>query len=331
MYNLENPYLSIVVVVRNDDYGGRLLDKIQVFINSIYELANKYRIYIEIIFVEWNPPEENKLLKECLIFPPSNYCFSRFILVPCELHEFLNKNPKIYLYEYLGKNVGIRRAKGEFILITNPDNLIGEGIFRKVSSMNLQHGIFYRAGRYNINQVIDPNLKYYKFYLEFAKKHIIDWRGYILYYSGNKWFIKYNPIKWVKDFWVNILSLIPKYYPYFPPALCTPGDFILMSKKDWFSVKGFLERIPYSYTCGDGVLIHWLLANNLKQIYWINNPFTKDACLYSQPQNNRKKEYTLSLEEQNIYFEILKIKSSFRWNDDDWGLRRYDLEEFILK
>ncbi|MCX7698098.1 MAG: hypothetical protein N2114_01350 [Candidatus Goldbacteria bacterium] len=328
-YNINNPYLSVVVVARNDDYGVRQIDKINVFIKSLYFLVEKYKLFSELIFVEWNPPENNKFLYECLDIPKSNFIKSKFVIIPPEIHFTFLCSDKVKLFEYIGKNVGIRRSKGEFVLITNPDNLIGEGIIKKISEKKLKYKHFYRVGRYNIKNIIPPELSNYYLYLDFAQKNIEGWRGYIIYYSNIKFYIRYNPLKYIKGFLVNFLIPIFKYYPYQVPALCTPGDFILMSKKDWLDIKGFLEIPPYSYTGGDGALVHIALKNKLKQVYWFN---FNNTCLYSQPQFDReiiKEIHSLTKEEINICFQILK--GNFKnFNNDRWGLKDYNLKEISI-
>ena len=65
MSNLkDNPYLSIVMTSRNDDYGGNALRRMQVSINGRLEQLEKYHIASELILVDWNPPSDKPLLKD---------------------------------------------------------------------------------------------------------------------------------------------------------------------------------------------------------------------------------------------------------------------------
>jgi hypothetical protein len=50
------PYISIVVVGRNDDYGGDFLKRISTFARSLGRQVSKHPGLIELVVVEWNPP-----------------------------------------------------------------------------------------------------------------------------------------------------------------------------------------------------------------------------------------------------------------------------------
>ena len=50
------PYLSVVVTARNDDHGGNLLGRMQVFVDAWISQAKRHNLSSELIVVEWNPP-----------------------------------------------------------------------------------------------------------------------------------------------------------------------------------------------------------------------------------------------------------------------------------
>ena len=54
--NHENtkPKLSIVAVTRNDNHGGDLNQRMQLFIDGLFEQCEKYKFFAEIILVDWN-------------------------------------------------------------------------------------------------------------------------------------------------------------------------------------------------------------------------------------------------------------------------------------
>lgn len=51
------------------------------------------------------------------------------------------------LLEYQGKNVGVRRARGRFILTTNPDDVLSASLVGAFAQMRLLDVNFYRAAR----------------------------------------------------------------------------------------------------------------------------------------------------------------------------------------
>jgi hypothetical protein len=63
------PYLSLVAAARNDDHGGNLLRRMQIFVNGWIEQARRYEISSELILVEWNPPPGRPRLAEALNWP----------------------------------------------------------------------------------------------------------------------------------------------------------------------------------------------------------------------------------------------------------------------
>jgi hypothetical protein len=80
---------------------------------------------LEIIIVDWSPLDEkylyqNEEVKEVL----SHKCITN-IIVPGEAVESMGCSKNAF-YEFFAKNVGIRRAKGEYILITNGDIMFDE-------------------------------------------------------------------------------------------------------------------------------------------------------------------------------------------------------------
>ena len=116
---MTTPYLSVVIVGRNDDYGVNFLDRINTFIRSLDYQVRNYPNLIELVVVEWNPLADRAPLKDVLV--KTNNLDIKIITVPAEVHDKIG-HPSPVL-EYYGKNVGIRRAKGQFVLTTNPDIL----------------------------------------------------------------------------------------------------------------------------------------------------------------------------------------------------------------
>src|SRR5579883_2071122 len=121
------PYISVVVTARNDDHGGNLLGRMQCFVNGWIALSNRHHLSSELIVVEWNPPVDRQPLWQALRWPAElGICKVRFIEVPPELHRRYEHADALPLYQMIAKNVGIRRARGRFILATNIDILFSD-------------------------------------------------------------------------------------------------------------------------------------------------------------------------------------------------------------
>src|SRR5579871_3602340 len=168
----EQPYLSVVVTARNDDHGGDLLKRMQIFTNGWIEQAVRHNFSSELIIVEWNPPEGRPSLREALSWPGHfGPCEVRFIEVPPEIHAHYEHAQVLPLYQMIGKNVGIRRARGRFILATNIDILFSDQLIEFLAQKRLQLGRMYRIDRHDamsdvpLNASIDDQLEYCRTHL----------------------------------------------------------------------------------------------------------------------------------------------------------------------
>jgi hypothetical protein len=146
----DEPYLSLVVTARNDDHGGDFLRRMQVFVTGWIAQARRYRIPSELIIVEWNPLPGRPRLNDVLQWPPNfGPCEVRLIEVPPELHARYPHAGALPLYQMIGKNAGIRRARGQFILATNIDILFSDELAQYLSSQRLEPGRMYRIDRHD--------------------------------------------------------------------------------------------------------------------------------------------------------------------------------------
>lgn len=132
--------LSVVAVGRNDGYGGDFLGHITNCFASLSSLKD-----YEFIVVEWNPPLGRPSLKETL---PN----ARVIQVPSEIHNCFPKSDRIPVFEYRGKNVGILRAKGDFVLVTNPDDVFSPELIEWLNTAKFDSDCFYRAPRHDLSE-----------------------------------------------------------------------------------------------------------------------------------------------------------------------------------
>jgi hypothetical protein len=144
------PYLSVVATGRNDDHGGDLLYRMQLFVNALVAQCERHALDAELVLVEWNPPADRPRLSEVLEWPPSDRCEIRVVEVPPELHAQLEHADRLPLFQMIAKNVGIRRAHADFVLATNVDVLLSDGVMEALAARTLEHGIVYRADRHDV-------------------------------------------------------------------------------------------------------------------------------------------------------------------------------------
>lgn len=185
--------LSIVYCARDDGYGDdyncsklrtdpefakkfvlkyNSIQRIKFTLEKNIEILNKYfKNTFEIVFIDWSPKNEQYLyLNPELQNIFENDCIKN-IIVPSNIIKKHNLNPKGF-YEYFAKNIGIRHAKGEFILIGNPDGIITDELITNMKDAieNINYPFY---GRCHSRMDCDHNLKHIEEGLSFPKNGII--------------------------------------------------------------------------------------------------------------------------------------------------------------
>lgn len=142
-------YLSVVVVTRNDNYGLLQADRLKIFLDSLPDNKN-----VQLVLVEWNPIEGKKSMKE-ILNEHNLKCNYKIVTVPPEIHNQYNATRPVI--EYIGKNVGIQNADGEYVLLTNPDVKLPSELW----DYKFYPNFFYRCARTDVKpDVITKNLKF---------------------------------------------------------------------------------------------------------------------------------------------------------------------------
>lgn len=138
--------LSIVMCGRNDGYCGNFIRRIEQSLRSMP--AN-----VEVVFVEWNPPPDRPRLStmfrgvnfiSIMESPEGAYYADTPLRWGWEL-------PDVGFFpEYRAKNAGIRRAKGDWILVTNPDIVLSPAMRERLKG-EFDPACFYRANRHDLD------------------------------------------------------------------------------------------------------------------------------------------------------------------------------------
>lgn len=257
----EEPYVSFVVVARNDDHGGNFLGRVQIFVSGLLELIKKHNLKSEIIIVEWNPPLDKPRLSNALSWP-HNYssCKIRFIEVPNQIHKRFKHSDKFALFEFIGKNVGIRRAHGKFVISTNPDLLFSNDLIKFLGKKSLQTNSFYRIDRTDVKNSIPYPASVDKQF-EFCKNHITMVHGK---YGSFKPDTKKDTKEISNNLSVNKKNNKDVVEPY--PELHTnaSGDFMMMERRKWHELRGYpeLEMLQLHL---DSVICHMAYHYGLKE------------------------------------------------------------------
>ncbi|MGF1493861.1 MAG: glycosyltransferase family A protein [Microcoleaceae cyanobacterium] len=136
--------LSIVFAGRNDSYGGDFKAKVLAAWKRNYTQMLKRNIKAEWVFVEWNPLDKNYL--SSILAPLGFKCY----IIPLKIHQEICTNPQMNFMQFFAKNVGMRKASNDWIVLTNADVMFGEDILDFIATYKLDENLIYRAERRDI-------------------------------------------------------------------------------------------------------------------------------------------------------------------------------------
>jgi hypothetical protein len=150
------PALSIVLTGRNDDHGVDFRTRFFRTLRFNAEQLTARGIAHEFVFVEWAPPSHRPRLVD-LVFdaiPELDRTSCSWYVVDARYHQALTQNLRLEYHEFIAKNVGIRRARGRFVLASNCDVFLGREVLDVIARGGLEPRAVYRAVRYDLNETI---------------------------------------------------------------------------------------------------------------------------------------------------------------------------------
>lgn len=293
------PRYSFVATSRNDDHGGDILRRTQSWVTRLAEQSERHKVPCELVLVDWNPPKNRAPLSDVLAWPRGSRWFSaRVLVVPPPLHRELKYWTRLAMFQMIAKNVGIRLALGEFIIATNVDIVFSDEMFRWLKAGEHRQGRLYRGDRWDIpNEVqlerdIDTLLRRAR---HEAMRHNLKDGTYVE--RGND-FINTTPSQFDASFYFPLkykldnllenfkymidkgsaglaaislkLHEITEKMPqmrenFLIPVLHTNGcgDFTMLSRADWFSLRGYPEWNIFSWAI-DSILIFQAHFNGIE-------------------------------------------------------------------
>jgi hypothetical protein len=339
-----DPYISLVIAARNDNYGGNFLARMQLFLNVLFTFWQKHQLNAELIIVEWNPPGDKPRLHEAINWAkcPSTGAV-RLITVPKQIHDSLPNSNRMPMFEYFAKNAGVRRAKGEFVLILNPDLLLSDGLIACFAARKLSRNRFYRIDRYNYCGTLpvwipaQMAIAYAKCRTISVCRTRVSKTMRLLGMLGGKWPSVYS------GWWRNRK---PDEEPvvafadnsdgspsegYRSPSgiyIFDSGDFLLASRDAWSQIRGYPEN-PETYTHLDSYGCGQLDAIKLEQALFLP-PCMIFHALHSYEESGDRKSITF----QKLFEDLKKLRDGRLdpvFNAPDWGQAGHDLEEITIK
>lgn len=344
------PYLSIVLAGRNDNYGGDFEERFSLCVQWLCKMLGKHRINCELLIVNYNPVADRPSLEK-LIPTDFNreYVSIRLITVSNEVHQSILSRrifqPLPFL-EYMAKNTGISRAKGEFILVMNPDIIIHPAVFKIIAEKQLVSGKFYRVDRYDYHKPAAINLQQeekvitqltglsFKMHVEgrsvdFAFKNFFALR---VYRKLNTW---YNKWKIYINYYKSVFN--PWYYPRFllQPELMwhcnASGDFMLMHRNDWHTLNGYSEQ-NYLPLHVDALLVVKAGAAGIYQQTFLQPVFHQEHERRYEHQNRNAEMNRAYDNYYNAANDMMRHswQSIYYIKNENWGLSNLQLPETYL-
>jgi hypothetical protein len=214
----------------------------QNFLDVLFELGSRRRASFEFVLVEWNRPASNPPLESVLRWPQPLPFPVRIIEVPAEVHQRLPKAEEMQFFEWIAKNVGIRRAQGEFVLATNPDSLFESAVVDFLARHTLSDDSFYRVDRYDIRSPVPAGTVDER--LQFCRANI--WRVNGL---GRSVVFDHPPGRWASRPRQLRRAMAPPSEKQearepAPEAWIhcnASGEFLLMHRERWHDLRGYPE------------------------------------------------------------------------------------------
>jgi len=264
---MSQPYLSVVITGRNDDYGVDFVGRLNTFIRHLdYQVRDKPG-FAELVLVEWNPLPDRAPLKDVI---PATVMPVRIVTVPADVHDAIGAaNPVL---EFFGKNVGIRHSTGEFVLVTNPDILFSTSLMNMLKFRNLRRDCLYRVDRYDFHsegiQELEPAAM-----VDFALS-----RTFVAHTAYRSVSVAAN------SSWATLPTTDGD-----PPHTNACGDFILAARDAFFQAGG-LHEMPNQKWHVDSYSLYRLLDTGLIPMVW-----KSPACIFHQHHERKGADVAYSL------------------------------------
>ena len=259
--SMTEPRLSIVIATRNDDYVSGMADRQQISLSFIIQQLEKFELASEIIIVDWNPPADKPELAKVLIWPRElRWVSVRTVIVPNEVHTTYAYSEKSGMHAAAAWNVGLRRAKGQFLLPKSADTFFSDALVKYLAQESLSEDCVYRCDR------VDMPAE-----------------------AVNRW--QKNQQLGVDELMIKRFSRLVQPIAGVP-ALHTNacGDFLLMSRQSWYEIRGFIESDGVFSADVDGLALHAAVKSGAKEVE------LPDDCIVAKPYHGRGVEWRVRRE-----------------------------------
>lgn len=233
--------VSIIIPSRNDLHGGNPMRRLKNAIQKIMDFKWEKSFSLEIIIVEYNPPHARDSILSSLRFPAINLPIT-IITVPESIHQFILSKPFIMgnegkpMLEFWSKNIGARRARGEWLIFMNSDDIISNSLLQFIQSSKGKNSFFGAERQSHILKNIQFGLDS----LQTVNDLVIDCD-------------------------VTDLKHVQVDQQFYTPMWSNCGDFMMLDCELFYSINGFVE-IFFDYTLDSEFVsrLYYIYENSVK-------------------------------------------------------------------
>jgi len=348
------PYISVAFANRNDNYGGELSLRIERFIDYYEPFVKADPDLFEFIICDWNPPADKPSLRKGFEWNRLGNVVHLEVSEP--IHKQYSADSDFPIMDYTARNAAIRRSKGDFCLILNHDIYVSKSIIDVLMQRNLDKNSFYRADRVDYDfteSKIAASEELEKLALKNAflvcRKHSSNHSLISNEYNvslGDKYFstpetgdlIDQNEnsiisvsannyrdicLEEIKSGTFEANHLDHDLYQQFYLHTNASGDFILAPKEAFFKIQGLIETSKF-YMHLDGYGIFQLFAAGYTQRVFQYPHMIFHADHDRSARADRREGMTYE-EHKDAFSKILTNQLSYKLNDSNWGLAKYDI------
>ncbi len=250
------PYVSFVSFGRNDGYTTDYVKRVNRALIFLVHQLERAGLASEILFTEWNPPQDRPLVIDSLDIPKTlDHVSIRGIIVPSVHHRRFEGNEERGVQPAEALNVGIRRARGRFVTAKSSDTFLTSEVVEMIARRDLDPDTMYRIDRCDVAiegddfwELDDDSLMARLLSLPSAPHALIQ--------QSAHWELR--------DLHTNAC-----------------GDFTLLSAAHWHLVRGH----PFDPTVLsldiDSLVMHAAAANGVRECRW-----PKDCLVYKPSHGN---------------------------------------------
>ena len=268
--------ISAVVCGRNDNYGGHLVERATYCFKSLLETFD------EVIYVDWNTQENKEPLTSCLNIVDKSK-LNVIVVTPEKVHELTNGVKTQPMCEVLTRNIGIRRATGDYIVSTNidvitPERYLVDKLLEKIRPHEMitlaKQDVELSDLDKHFKNGFDPKVMPILFGLWPIQKRLMS-----PYLTINK----------------DLLEKFPENSHHtLASIICACGDFQIAHRDTWWGIRGFEETmnkrsyadtaVQYKVLMNNGIVS----ASNFPPLYHIEHERDNNPNLQNSIEMNKK-------------------------------------------